>query len=85
MNILSISDLRSQLPTAVADVSTYMKRIAVSVSGKPKAVLISIDELESLEETAEIMSAPGAYESIMKGSAQAKKGEGITLDEYIKS
>jgi len=83
MNILSISDLRSQLPSAVNEVSIYMKRILVSVSGKPKAVLISLEELESLEETAEIMSTPGAYESILEGSLQAKNKEGIALDEYV--
>lgn len=83
--MLSISDLRSQLPSAIENVSAYMQRIVVSVSGKPKAVLISIDELESLEETAEIMSTEGAYESIREGSKYAQKGEGITFEEYVKS
>ena len=55
-----------------------------TISGKPKAVLLSLEELESLEETAEIFSIPQALQKIKKGSAEIKKGKFITLDKLEK-
>jgi len=76
MDTIAISDLRENLPKIIDDVANYMKRLVISVSGKPKAVVMSLEELESLEETAEILSIPGAYKKIMKGLQEAKKGKG---------
>lgn len=56
-----------------------MKRLVISVSGQPKAVVLSLDEFESLEETAEILAAPAAYRKIKTGEAQAKKKKGVSL------
>lgn len=58
-----------------------MKRFVISVSGKPKAVVLSLEELESLEETAEILSTPGAYKKIKTGLCQAKKKKGLPLED----
>lgn len=81
MDVIAISDLRANLPSVINEVSQKLKRLIITVSGKPKAVVISLDELESLEETAEILAVPGAYKKIMKGAAEAKKGKGIPLSE----
>ena len=63
----------------INEVDTKLKRFVVTVSGKPKAVVMSLDELESLEETAEILSIPGAYEKIQKGIKEAKESKGVPL------
>lgn len=81
MDVVAISDLRANLPGFINEVSGKLKRLIVTVSGKPKAVMISLEELESLEETAEILSVPGAYEKIMKGVAEAKKDKGTPLSK----
>ena len=56
-----------------------MNRVIITVNGQPKVTLISADELESLEETAEVLSIPGAKKSIAEGTRQAKRNEGISL------
>ena len=66
-NTIAISDLRSNLPGFIKRVSGNLERFIVTVSGKPKAVVISADELESLEETAEILAIPKALQEIKKG------------------
>lgn len=58
-----------------------MDRIVITVKGQPKATLISAEELESLEETAEILSIPGALKSIKKGQEQIKRGEFVLLSD----
>jgi len=78
MDTVAISDLRANLPSLINQVSNQFKRFIVTVSGQPKAVVISLDELESLEETAEILSIPGAYKTIKKALKEfelAKKGK----------
>jgi len=77
MNTIAISQFRSNLPKLINEVDTYMKRLVISVSGKPKAVVLSLDELESIEETAEVLAIPGAKKSILTGLKQAKKRQGI--------
>lgn len=81
MDTIAISDFRTMLPRIISDVETKLKRFVVTVSGKPKAVVMSLDELESLEETAEILSTPGAYEKIRKGLKEARESKGIPLSK----
>lgn len=81
MDIIPISKVRKNLPDLIDEVSEYGKRVVISVSGKPKAVVLSFEELESLEETAEILSEPNAYRDIMEGHKEAKKGKGVLLKD----
>ena len=78
---ISISDARANLPDIVEQVSTYLNRIWITVHGQKKAVVMSAEELESLEETAEILAIPGARESIQRGLDDMKKGRGIPLSD----
>lgn len=80
-NLVAISDARANLPELVNKVNKNLERVVITINGQPKAVLVSEEELESLEETAEILAIPGAKESIKKGFAQAKKRQGIPLDQ----
>lgn len=78
-NIMSISDVRANLPDIVSQVGNTYGRVTITVNGQPKAILVSAEELESLEETAEILAIPKAKKSIKQGIKEAKKGQGIPL------
>lgn|GEM_PF-935708 len=78
-NLISISDARANLPELVTKVEKTMDRVVITVNGQPKATLVSAEELESLEETAEILSIPKAKESILRGLKQAKNNQGKPL------
>lgn len=80
-NQVPISDARANLPDLVDKVSKYLDRVVITVNGKPKATLVSLEELESLEETAEILSIPGAKARIKRGTQQIKKGEFVALSD----
>lgn len=77
--LFSVSSARATLPNLVNKVFINMDRVTITVNGQPKATLISAEELESLEETAEIMSIPGAKASIKEGLKQAKQARGIDI------
>jgi prevent-host-death family protein len=80
-NLISISDARANLPELITKVSDTLDRITITVNGQPKATLVSAEELEALEETAEVLSIPGAKKSILVGLKQAKAGIGKHLSE----
>ena len=82
--MLAISEVRSNLPNIVDNISKYLDRVVISVNGKPKAVMISAEELESLEETADILAIPGSLESIKQGMKEAKQGKGTPAKELLK-
>jgi len=84
MDVIAISNLRANLPNLINRVSERLERLVITVSGKPKAVIISTEELESLEETAEILATPRALEAIRKSLEQIRRGEYITLEELKK-
>lgn len=83
-DLISISDARNILPDLVNKAGEGVSRFLITVNSKPKAVLLGVEELESLEETAEIMAASGAIASINKGFGEAKRGRGVSLTEFKK-
>ena len=80
-NLIAISDARANLPELVNKVNKYLDRFIITINGQPKATLVSLEELESLEETAEILAIPGARKRIQKGTEQIKKGEFVRLSD----
>ncbi len=78
---MSISDVRASLPDLVTKVSNTLGRVTITVNGQPKAILVSAEELESLEETAEVLAIPGAKKSIKQGLKEAKKSQGTPISQ----
>lgn len=78
---MSISDVRANLPDLVTKVSDTFSRVTITVNGQPKAILVSTEELESLEETAEILAIPHVKKDIAKSREQIKKGKFIALSD----
>lgn len=82
-NLIPISDVRANLPNLVNKVNKDLDRVVITVNGQPKAILVSAEELESLEETSEILAIPGAKKSIKRGIKQIKKGQFIPLSKLL--
>mgnify|MGYP001581894586 FL=1 len=81
-NNIAISDARANLPDLVTKINKNLDRAVITVNGQPKAVIVSIDELESLEETAEVLSSiPGIKKDIETSRKQIQKGEFIPLSD----
>ncbi len=78
-NLISISDVRATLPDLVDQVNENLERVVITVNGKPKVVMVSMEELESLEETAEVLTISGIKKDIIKSKRQIKKGEFVPL------
>lgn len=78
---MSISAVRTNLPNLVTKVNKTFGRVTITVNGQPKAILMSAEELESLEETAEIFTIPHIKDDIKKSREQIKKGKFVALPD----
>ncbi len=79
-NLVAISDARANLPELVNRVNKNMDRVVITINGQPKAVLVSEEELESLEETAEIFASnPNIKKDLKKSEKQIKEGKFVFL------
>ena len=57
------------------------ERVTITRHGRPVAVLISADDLASIEETLEILGTPGAVQAVREGQADAAADRFADNDE----
>lgn len=75
---LPLSSVKTHLSELVDRVEDQHDRVVVTRNGKPAAVLISPDDLESLEETLAVLSDPVAMEQIRESEKSLAAGEPLT-------
>ncbi len=85
MDTLSLADVKARLSAVVDAVQGTHERVTITRNGKPAAVLISPDDLASLEETLEILSDPTTLARLRKAEAEVERGQVVTLDELLDS
>lgn len=81
MTTVPVGEARDHLSELLGEVERTHERVSITRHGRPIAVLISPDDLESLEETLDILSTPGALEAIREGQAEIAAGQGVSLEE----
>lgn len=83
-NTLPITKARETLTDLVDKASRLFQEFIITVNGKPAAVLLSIDEYESLKETADVLSDKELVKQLIKSEKEIKEGNYATLDELKK-
>ncbi len=81
MTAVPLGEARNHLSEYVADVERTHERVTITRHGRPTAVLLSVDDLASIEETLEILRTPGALEALREGAADAAAGRFADNDE----
>lgn len=77
---MALRDVRNRLSEVVDQVEREHDRVVITRHGRPSAVLISPEDLASLEETLAVLSRPGLREDIRSGAAEAADGDASVLD-----
>ena len=72
---LSIRELRPRLPGVVRDAAATSARYVVTRRGKPEAVILSMDDYESLLETLDVERDPALVKRIRKAEAELRRGK----------
>ena len=78
---LPLAQVKSKFSEMVDRVEHTHDRIVVTRNGRPAAVMISPDELTSLEDTLELLSDPEAMRELDEARRSASEGDYITGDE----
>lgn len=84
MTTIPLGEARDRLSEVVAQVEATHDRIAITRHGRAAAVLISPDDLSSLEETLDILTTPGEAGAIREGLADAEAGRFADSEEIKK-
>ncbi len=76
MTVMSLAEVKAHLSELVGRVNAQHERVTVTVHGKPSAVLIATEDLESLEESLAILSNPETLQRLAASDAELARGEG---------
>lgn len=82
--MLTASEARANLYDMMEDVRKYLKRFIITHRGRPQAVLMPVEDLESWEETLDILSNKKLMRDIRQAQKDYKAGRYVTLEEVEK-
>lgn len=80
-----MAEVKSHLSELVKVVNGEHERVTVTVHGKPSAVLVAVDDLESLEETIAILSDADTMRRLADAEAELARGEGESEEELAEA
>ena len=78
---LPFSKAKAHLSELADRVERQHDRILVTRNGRPSFVILSPDDLESLEETIDILSDDELMDSLRKSRLEAAEGQLLPLDD----
>lgn len=78
---LPLSEVKAKLSEVVDQIATTQERVTVTRNGRPVAVLLSTDDLETIEETVAILSDPEAMRQIAEAREAIAAGDAVSRDE----
>ncbi|HSP38411.1 MAG TPA: type II toxin-antitoxin system Phd/YefM family antitoxin [Frankiaceae bacterium] len=76
---MPLADLKNRLSEVVDRLEREHGRVVITKYGRPAAVVISIEDLEALEETLDILSDPKLLRRIRKAEAETAAGQAEEL------
>lgn len=85
MTTMPLGEAKSHLSELVGRVHDHHERVTVTVHGKPSAVLLSVEDLEALEETLAIMRDAGTLSRLAESDAELARGEDVSADELAEA
>ena len=82
--IISVKELRPKLAKVLKSISDRFDRYIITRRGNPEAVIMSIDDYESILETMDIQSDKALMHRLSKAEREKKSGRGRSLDDIKK-
>ena len=83
MKTLPLSEVKAKLSQLVDEVESRDERVVITRKGRPAAVLISQDDLESWQETLAITSDRALMTEIRRGIRQVERGQTVGYEEVF--
>lgn len=84
MTMLALAEAKAKLSAVLDDVRDTHDRVVITRNGHPEAVVMSLDDLEAIEETLSVLSTPGLVEKLDGAANEIDTGDFRTADELRK-
>jgi len=81
MRTVPLSEAKARLSEIADEVDRTHERVHVTRNGWEYVVLVSAEDLESMEATIELLSDPGAVEAVRVALEEVASGEIVSLSE----
>jgi antitoxin YefM len=81
MTTMPLSEAKARLSEVADEVNRTHERLHITRNGREYVVLISAEDLESLEATIELLSDPEAMARVREAEAAIARGDYTTADE----
>jgi prevent-host-death family protein len=81
MTVTTLADAKARLSEIVASAEATHERTTITKNGRPVVVIIAAEDLESLEETLEIMSDPELLSAVRDRAGEPAKP--ISKDDML--
>jgi antitoxin YefM len=75
MSTQSLASVKAHFSHVIDEVAGTHERVTVTKNGSPVAVILAVEDYESLVETLEILSDPKAMAEIRQAESQMNDGE----------
>ncbi len=82
-DILPFSEVKTHLSELADRIEVEHARILVTRNGRPSFVLISPDDLESLEESLDILRDDELMKSLRRSRREASQGKRLRLSDHV--
>jgi antitoxin YefM len=79
--LMTLRDVKNHLSEVVDQVEREHDRVVITKHGRPAAVLVSVDDLESLEETLDVITRPKLLAQIRDSLTELRSGEADVLSK----
>jgi prevent-host-death family protein len=79
--MIPLADAKARLSAVLDQVRDTHDRAIITRNGRPEAVIISVSDLEAIEDTLDLLSTPGAVDEIREAEAEIARGEATGADE----
>lgn len=76
---MPLADVKNRLSEVVDRLEREHGRVVITKHGRPAAVVISVEDLESLEETLDVMDSPALLDDIREALTDLAAGDAATL------
>jgi prevent-host-death family protein len=81
METLPLSEVKARLSEIAEEVERTHQRVNITRNGRDYVVLMSAEDLESLEATLELLSDPDALARVAQAQADLAAGRQVTHDQ----
>ena len=80
MTMVPLSEAKARLSEIADEVFRTHDRVQVTRNGREFVVIVSVEDLESMEATIELLSDPDAMAEVEEAKQQVARGEYTTLE-----